>query len=278
MSAYDRQHPNQAGGEPIQYNQPWRFDWENTLILVTAGHGLYRRLWAARVCSAQWRTLIRSWATPPTTRDIQIEWGGEPIQYNQPWIFAQLGGGAAAAAWQRRGGGSSAAAAVAAQRQQHNVNNNGATGDDNDDNADGMMDDKVDDNDGNGAMVDDINVDCDGVMGDDNDDRTTDNDVNNDGDGATDDGIEDNCNGATGGRHCLEACGGCARKGDARRRPVTTGDATSSRRTRCKWEKRHQRNRGDLASIGRGCVLRGGGRVERMRGGGINLPTRNGSP
>jgi hypothetical protein len=87
-----------GGGEPIQYNQPWQFDWENTLILVATGHGLYRRLWAARVCSAQWCVLIRSWATPPTAGNIQIKRGGKPIQYNQPWIFVQLGGGAAAVA------------------------------------------------------------------------------------------------------------------------------------------------------------------------------------
>ena len=58
---------------------------------------LYRRLWAVHVCSARWRVLIRSWATPPTTINIQIERGGDFIQYNQPWIFVQLGGGAAAA-------------------------------------------------------------------------------------------------------------------------------------------------------------------------------------
>ena len=34
----------ERGNEPIQYNQPWQFDWENTHILVAAGHGLYRRL------------------------------------------------------------------------------------------------------------------------------------------------------------------------------------------------------------------------------------------
>ena len=67
-----------------------------------AGHGLYRRLWAVCACSSQCRALIRSWATMPTTGDIQIERGGEPKQYSQPWIFAQLGGGAAAAAaWLR---------------------------------------------------------------------------------------------------------------------------------------------------------------------------------
>ncbi len=62
----------------------------------------YHRLWAVRACSARWRALIWSWATPPTTGDIQIERGGEPIQYNQPWISAQLGSGAAAAAAQWR--------------------------------------------------------------------------------------------------------------------------------------------------------------------------------
>ena len=71
----------------------------------------------------------------------------------------------------------------------------------------------------------------------------------------------------------MDACGGCAMKGDARWRHVTTGDATTSRQTRGKREERRQRTRGDGASIGRGCVLRGGGRVERMRGGGINATT-----
>jgi hypothetical protein len=52
-----------------------------------ADHGLYRRLWAVRACSARWRVLIQSWAMPPTTGDIQIKQGGEPIQYNQPWRF-----------------------------------------------------------------------------------------------------------------------------------------------------------------------------------------------
>ena len=71
----------------------------------------------------------------------------------------------------------------------------------------------------------------------------------------------------------MEACGGCATKGDARRRHTTTGDATTSRRTRDKREERRQQTRGDGASIGRGCAFRGGGRVERMRGGGINTTT-----
>ena len=71
----------------------------------------------------------------------------------------------------------------------------------------------------------------------------------------------------------MDACGGCATKGDARRRHVTIGDATTSRRTRDKREERRQRTRGNGASIGRGCVLRNGGRVKRMRGGGINATT-----
>ncbi len=96
----------------------------NTETMGAAGHGLYRRLWAVRACSAHWCALIRSWMTPLTTGNIQIERGGKPIQYNQPWIFLQLGGGAAAAAarWQRTaqlqrqlGGG---AAAVAARRRR----------------------------------------------------------------------------------------------------------------------------------------------------------------
>ncbi len=109
---------------------------------------LYRRLWAVRVCSARWRVLIRSWATPPMTIDIQIERGGDFIQYNQPWIFEQLGGGAAAAAvrqrqhggTQRGGGGSlvvawrrrqldgGTVAAAACRRQQRGGGSLGAAG------------------------------------------------------------------------------------------------------------------------------------------------------
>jgi hypothetical protein len=39
----------------------------NTETVGAAGHGLYRCLWAVRACSAQWRALIRSWATPHMT-------------------------------------------------------------------------------------------------------------------------------------------------------------------------------------------------------------------
>jgi hypothetical protein len=47
----------------------------------------------------------------------------------------------------------------------------------------------------------------------------------------------------------------------------------TSWQTRGKWEERHQRTRGDGASIGRGCALRGEGRVKRTRGGGIDATT-----
>jgi hypothetical protein len=49
--------------------------------------------------------------------------------------------------------------------------------------------------------------------------------------------------------------------------------ATTSWRTRDKQEERRQQTRGDGASIGQGCAFRGGGKVERMRGGGINTTT-----
>jgi hypothetical protein len=64
----------------------------------------------------------------------------------------------------------------------------------------------------------------------------------------------------------MDVCGGCATKGDARRRYATTGDATNSRQTRGKWEERRQQTRG-------GCAFRGRGRVERMRGEGIHAAT-----
>ena len=71
----------------------------------------------------------------------------------------------------------------------------------------------------------------------------------------------------------MDACGGCVTKGDARWRQATTGNATTSQRTRGKWEERRQRSRGNGTLISRGCAFRGGGRVERMRGGGINATT-----
>ena len=71
----------------------------------------------------------------------------------------------------------------------------------------------------------------------------------------------------------MDACGPCATKGDVRRRHATTGNATTSRRTRGKQEERRQRTRGNGASIGQGCAFRDGGRVERMRGRGINATT-----
>ena len=161
----------------------------------------------------------------------------------------------------------------------------GVTGDDDDDDKDDAMDDNATNDD---ARDDNIDDDGDGATDDgvDDDDgtrttdgnHTTDDDVNNDGYSTTDDDIDDNCNGGTDGRHRLDACGGCAPKVEARQRRATTGNTTTSRRTRCKWEERHQRTRGDRALVGQGCTLRGGGRVEKMRGRGIDLPTRNGSP
>ncbi len=71
----------------------------------------------------------------------------------------------------------------------------------------------------------------------------------------------------------MDACVACATKGDTRRRHATTGDATTSRRTRDKQEERRQWTRGNRASIGQGCAFRCGGRVKRMRGGGINTTT-----
>ncbi len=39
---------------------------------------LHCRPWAVRACSNQRRALIRSWATPPTTGAMRIDWGCEP--------------------------------------------------------------------------------------------------------------------------------------------------------------------------------------------------------
>ena len=72
----------------------------------------------------------------------------------------------------------------------------------------------------------------------------------------------------------MDVCGGCVTKSDVRRRHATTGDVTTSRRTRGKREERHQQTRGNGgASIGQGYALRGVGSVVRMRGGGINTTT-----
>ena len=71
----------------------------------------------------------------------------------------------------------------------------------------------------------------------------------------------------------MDACSGCATKGDARRRHATTGKVTTNQQTRGKREERRQQTRGNGALIGQGCTFRGGGRVERMRGGGINTTT-----
>jgi hypothetical protein len=122
----------ERGDEPIQYNQPWRFDWENTLILVATGHGLYRCLWAARVCSAQWCALIRSWARhlrPATSKSSR---GASPYStINRGFLCSlaaarwqrtaqwrrQLGGDAAAVAVRRRRGWGSSLAAARQRRQ-----------------------------------------------------------------------------------------------------------------------------------------------------------------
>ena len=149
-----------------------------------------------------------------------------------------------------------------------------ATGNNDDDHND-AMDDNVDD-DGDGTTDDDFKDDNADRTKDNN--RTMDNNVDNHGYGTMDDDIGNDCDGATDSCHCLNACGGCTTKGDVRRRHATTGTVTTSLQTRCKWEERRQQTRGNRALIGRGCALRGGGRVKRMRGRGISLLTRNRSP
>ena len=188
--------------------------------------------------------------------------------------------------------------------------NDGATGNDDNDDQDSATNDKIDNDDGNGTIDDDIGDGCNGMTGNNDNDsnnatdndvdddgngatdnyvddddgnrrmdgnRTTDDDVNNDGYGTREDNIDTDCNGEMDGRHCLDN-GGCATKGDARWRHATTGNATTSRQTRCKREERCQWTRSDRALIGQGCALRGGGRVKKVRDGGIGLPSRNGSP
>ena len=58
-----------------------------------AGHGLYRYLWAARARSNRRRALIGSWVTPPTTRAIEIKWGGDGnITINHGCSYGDCGG------------------------------------------------------------------------------------------------------------------------------------------------------------------------------------------
>ncbi len=60
----------------------------------------------------------------------------------------------------------------------------------------------------------------------------------------------------------------------AARRKVMQGRGTqTSQQTRGKREERRQQTRGNGALIGRGCAFRGGGRVKRIRGRGINTTT-----
>jgi hypothetical protein len=46
----------------------------STVLLHTV---VYRRLWAVRARSAQWRVLIGTWLTPPMTGAIEFDRGGE---------------------------------------------------------------------------------------------------------------------------------------------------------------------------------------------------------
>ena len=140
----------------------------------------------------------------------------------------------------------------------------GATSDNNDDGGDNDSDDNnaMDNNvDNNGDGATDDNVDDDNGNLTLNSDCTAEDNVDDNGYGRTKDDINDNYNGATDGCHCLDACGSCVTKGDTRRRHVTTSNVTTSWQTRCNWEERRQRTRGNRALMGQGCALRGGGRV-----------------
>jgi len=63
----------------------------------------------------------------------------------------------------------------------------------------------------------------------------------------------------------MDARGGCATKGDARRRRRNKRRRDNKPANIGQWEEMRQRTRGGGALISRGC---GGGRVERMIGGG----------
>ena len=68
----------------------------------------------------------------------------------------------------------------------------------------------------------------------------------------------------------MDARGGCAMKGDARRRRRYNRQRDNQPANRGKREEMRQRTRGGMALISRGC---GGGRVKRTRGGGVDTTT-----
>ncbi len=68
----------------------------------------------------------------------------------------------------------------------------------------------------------------------------------------------------------MDARGGCATKGDARRRRRDNRRRDNQPANIGQREEMCQRTRGGEAFISRGC---GGGRVERTRGGGVNTTT-----
>ena len=68
----------------------------------------------------------------------------------------------------------------------------------------------------------------------------------------------------------MDARGGCATKGDARRRRRDKRRRDNQPANIGQREEMRQRTRGGEAFISRGC---GGGRVERTRGGGVNTTT-----
>ena len=65
------------GWKPIQYNQPWQFERENTLMLGGADHGIHHRLRAVCARPAQRRALIVSWLMLSTNSVNQIKQGSE---------------------------------------------------------------------------------------------------------------------------------------------------------------------------------------------------------
>ncbi len=72
---YRQRHENLAGVDVLPNNPPRRFFTKEFVILGTVSHGLHRRLWAIRGCSAQGRTLTGPWVTPPTAGAMKIERG-----------------------------------------------------------------------------------------------------------------------------------------------------------------------------------------------------------
>jgi hypothetical protein len=75
--SYNQHHPNQAGGQELQYNQPCQFIRKLIFIRVLPKMILYRHLRAIRARSNQQQVFIGLWATFFFGRCHPIKRGGK---------------------------------------------------------------------------------------------------------------------------------------------------------------------------------------------------------